>query len=124
MFVGKHAISDIEFDVDIDLTSSNSTVIINAMSAAVRDVGATIMSVENFGFGENEGFTATLILAESHMSIHTWPEYNLATVDIFMCGDCDAFAALEFFYNYLESAELKFVKKTESKINRGWVNVS
>ena len=30
-----------------------------------------------------------LVLAESHISIHTWPERDFAAIDVFMCGECD-----------------------------------
>jgi S-adenosylmethionine decarboxylase len=35
-----------------------------------------------------------LVLAESHVSIHTWPERDYAALDIFVCGDCDPYKAL------------------------------
>ena len=38
--------------------------------------------------------SAVAILAESHMSIHTWPETGFAAVDIFLCGRCDAYQAI------------------------------
>jgi len=40
-------------------------------------------------FGEGSGVTGVVLLAESHISIHTWPELKYAAVDIFMCGACD-----------------------------------
>ena len=36
---------------------------------------------------EPQGVTAVVILAESHISIHTWPEHKYAAADIFTCGD-------------------------------------
>ena len=35
-----------------------------------------------------------LVLAESHISIHTWPERDFASIDIFMCGACDPYDSL------------------------------
>ena len=35
-----------------------------------------------------------LVLAESHISIHTWPERNFASIDIFMCGACDPYESV------------------------------
>ena len=37
----------------------------------------------------NGGVSGVVVLAESHISIHTWPERDFAAVDIFMCGACD-----------------------------------
>jgi S-adenosylmethionine decarboxylase len=42
-----------------------------------------------------------LLLAESHISIHTWPESHFAAVDIFMCGNCDPTLALAPIKKYL-----------------------
>ena len=39
------------------------------------------------------GVTGVLVLAESHVSIHTWPERDYAALDIFVCGECDPYGA-------------------------------
>ena len=40
------------------------------------------------------GVSGVLVLAESHISIHTWPERDFAAVDIFMCGACNPYRSL------------------------------
>jgi S-adenosylmethionine decarboxylase len=40
-------------------------------------------------FSPQGGVTGVLLLAESHISIHTWPERGFAAIDLFMCADCD-----------------------------------
>lgn len=56
-----------------------------AMLAAARDVGATVVG-ETFHRFSPQGVTGILAIAESHISIHTWPEYGYAAADIFSCG--------------------------------------
>lgn len=56
--------------------------------------GATVLRVMLHDFGEGGGITGVALLAESHISIHTWPETGYAALDIFMCGRCDPRAAL------------------------------
>jgi len=51
---------------------------------------------QNFHEFEGGGVTGVLLLAESHMSIHTWPEHNYAALDIFMCYNCDPNKCLDF----------------------------
>ena len=51
--------------------------------------GATILHSHFHHFTPNGGVSGVLVLAESHISIHTWPEKNFAAIDIFMCGDCN-----------------------------------
>ncbi|UUZ57112.1 adenosylmethionine decarboxylase [Massilia sp. H-1] len=46
-------------------------------------------------FGAAQGVTGVLLLAESHISIHTWPEFGFAAADIFMCGDARPALALD-----------------------------
>jgi S-adenosylmethionine decarboxylase len=41
------------------------------------------------------GVSGVVVLAESHISIHTWPEKGFAAVDIFMCGACDPYKAVQ-----------------------------
>lgn len=61
------------------------------LEAVLRDsaaaAGAHILSAHFHGFGPGKGITGVLLLAESHVSIHTWPEAGFAAIDIFMCGD-------------------------------------
>ena len=57
-------------------------------SAALR-AGATILHSHFHHFTPNGGVSGVVVLAESHISIHTWPERDFAAIDIFMCGDCD-----------------------------------
>ena len=49
--------------------------------------GATVIQIISKQFNP-QGVTVLVLLAESHISIHTWPEKGEAAVDIFTCGDC------------------------------------
>ncbi len=49
--------------------------------------GARILHSHFHSFGEAQGVTGVVLLAESHISIHTWPETGFAAADIFMCGN-------------------------------------
>lgn len=64
-----------------------------AIDAALREAaeaaGATILHSHFHHFSPNGGVSGVLVLAESHISIHTWPERAFAAIDIFMCGACD-----------------------------------
>jgi S-adenosylmethionine decarboxylase len=61
----------------------------SVMQRAAQVAGATVLSSHFHHFGTGLGITGVLILAESHITVHTWPEYNYAAFDIFMCGECD-----------------------------------
>ena len=57
--------------------------------------GATVLSCHMHGFGSGGGVTGVALLAESHITVHTWPEAGYAAFDVFMCGGCDADRAAE-----------------------------
>ncbi len=57
-----------------------------AMSRAANEAGATIVG-ETFHKFSPMGVTGIIAIAESHLCIHTWPEYGYAAVDIFTCGE-------------------------------------
>lgn len=61
--------------------------------AAATAAGAKLLEVRLHSFGPGQGVTGVALLAESHISIHTWPEYGTACVDIFMCGPAHDLAA-------------------------------
>ena len=52
--------------------------------------GATLLSCHMHGFGGGNGVTGVALLAESHITVHTWPERGYAAFDVFMCGGCNA----------------------------------
>lgn len=64
-----------------------------AMRAAAQAAGAQVISSHMHGFAGRGGVTGVLLLAESHISVHTWPEMDYAALDIFMCGGADVEAA-------------------------------
>lgn len=57
----------------------------DTMMEAARAVGATVIG-ESFHKFDPIGVTGVVAIAESHLCIHTWPEYGYAAVDIFTCG--------------------------------------
>ena len=62
-----------------------------SLRAAANASGATILHSHFHHFSPNGGVSGILVLAESHVSIHTWPERNFAAIDLFMCGNCDPY---------------------------------
>jgi len=58
----------------------------NAMVSAAKEAKATIVDISFHEFNPF-GISGMVVIAESHLSIHTWPEYSYAAVDIFTCGD-------------------------------------
>lgn len=65
-----------------------------ALRRAVAATGAVLLDVELHCFAPQGGVTAVALLAESHMSIHTWPETGFAAVDVFLCGRRDPYRAI------------------------------
>ena len=64
-----------------------------ALIRAAQESGATVLHSYMHPFGEREGVSGVVVLAESHIAIHTWPERGYAAVDVFMCGACDPYRA-------------------------------
>jgi S-adenosylmethionine decarboxylase len=73
------------FDCDFDAISNLETVK-SALVEAAKRAHATIVDVVFHEFNPF-GISGVVVIAESHLSIHTWPEHRYAAVDIFSCGD-------------------------------------
>ena len=56
------------------------------LRTAAEAAGARVLFSHFHGFGAGLGVTGVVLLAESHITIHTWPECGFAAADIFMCG--------------------------------------
>jgi S-adenosylmethionine decarboxylase len=60
----------------------------------VTAAGATLLHIHLHHFEPNGGVSGVAVLAESHISIHSWPEANYAAIDIFMCGSANPDACI------------------------------
>jgi S-adenosylmethionine decarboxylase len=66
----------------------------DALRRCVAAAGATLLHIHLHHFEPNGGVSGVAVLAESHISIHSWPEANYAAIDIFMCGSADPDACI------------------------------
>lgn len=60
----------------------------------IRAAGATLLHFHLHHFTPNDGISGVAVLAESHISVHTWPEAGYAAFDAFMCGGADPHACI------------------------------
>lgn len=75
------------------------------MNEAVRESGATIVRSVFHRYAP-QGVSGVVVIAESHISIHTWPEYGYAAVDFFTCGETvDPYRACEYMKKMLKCRE-------------------
>ncbi len=88
---------------------------------ATEEAGLTVVG-ESFHQFEPQGVTGTVLLAESHLAIHTWPEHGFVTVDVYVCNyQMDNNAKAEALFRALE----KVLKPSRTKfhsIHRGGKN--
>ena len=101
--VGTHALIDVRGAARLDEPAHLEAVLSRAASAA----GATILQAHFHHFGRNMGVTGVLMRAESHISIHTWPETGFAALDIFMCGAARIDAAIAVIEEAFGAAQIE-----------------
>lgn len=82
-FAGSHVIIDLWGADDLDDLAQMET----AFHDVIDTCGATLLHIHLHHFTPNDGISGVAVLAESHISVHTWPERQFAAFDVFMCGD-------------------------------------
>jgi S-adenosylmethionine decarboxylase len=82
--LGKHLIIEL-FQCDSTILNDPQT-LEHHLLTAVKLSGATVIQPFFHQFSPH-GVTGVVVVAESHFSLHTWPEYGYCAVDIFTCGD-------------------------------------
>lgn len=84
--VGSHVLADISGSISPLL--DDGVGLEDLLVRSAEAVGATVLSRHHHSFNP-QGVTAVIVLAESHVSIHTWPEWGGATLDAYTCGPAD-----------------------------------
>jgi S-adenosylmethionine decarboxylase len=92
MSAGKHFIIELADVPSANL--ENITAVQDVLETACKKGNMTVLNRFFHKFNP-QGVTGIIALAESHLSIHTWPEDNYAAIDIFVCGDANPEEALQ-----------------------------
>jgi len=106
LFAGTHILLDCWNASNLN----NISHIENTLRKAVEVSGATLLHIHLHHFTPNGGVSGVAVLAESHISIHTWPERNFAALDIFMCGETQPEKAIAIFEEAFETREINLSK--------------
>jgi len=88
--VGVHLIVDLFGACRLD----DEALMRSTLQACVKAAGATLLHLHLHRFTEHGGLSGVVVLAESHIAVHTWPETGFAAFDLFMCGQADPRLAL------------------------------
>ncbi len=100
--LGRHILAEY-YGCDVS-TLNNSELLESCMQKAVTLSGATIINSTFHQFSPH-GISGVIVIAESHMAIHTWPEFGYAAVDFFTCGDrVNPWKAFDFMNQILKPA--------------------
>ena len=128
--LGRHLLLEL-FDCDLDAINNLESVK-GALIEAAKRAQATIVDVVFHEFNPF-GVSGVVVIAESHLSIHTWPEYRYCAVDVFSCGDVlqpeiavtylvEAFGAART--SVVEMQRGMFLNAAHPIVNKGAVAVS
>ncbi|MEO0683054.1 MAG: adenosylmethionine decarboxylase [Pseudomonadota bacterium] len=90
VFAGTHLIIEVVDGEGLDDEARIQT----AFRDCVEACGATLLHIHTHKFSP-QGVSGVAVLAESHISVHTWPEIGYGAFDVFMCGDARPWRAVE-----------------------------
>lgn len=77
------------------------------MRECIEVCQATLLHIHLHPFNQHEGISGVAVLAESHISVHTWPEFNYAAFDVFMCGHSNPQDALPILERHFKPYKLQ-----------------
>jgi len=89
-YAGSHLIIDLDGASRLD----DLEVMEQALRDSIEAAGATLLHIHLHHFTPNGGISGVAVLAESHISVHTWPERDFAAFDVFMCGEAQPMKAV------------------------------
>ena len=113
--LGQHLLLDL-FDCDAKAIGSLQTVKTSMLEAARRACATVVNTV--FHEFSPYGVSGVVVIAESHLAIHTWPEHRYAAVDIFTCGDVlEPKVAADYLQQLLGAAQVSLVQLERGILN-------
>jgi len=85
VIVGKHVYGNL-YNIDKEI-AGNEELLKSIVLKAVRESGATLHDIHSWKLqGRKGGVSVIALILESHIAVHTWLEYDYATVDVYTCG--------------------------------------
>ena len=119
-YLGKHILIEL-WDCDKTVLDSVEKVETMMVEAAKK---AKVTIVEKcFHKFSPYGVSGVVVIAESHLAIHTWPEYNYAAVDFFTCNkNCNTDIAVEYLKENFHSKKFSVNVIKRGNINKGGIN--
>ena len=114
-FAGTHLIADFWDARPLDDLALMEATLRRAVEAA----RATLLHIHLHHFTPNGGISGVAVLAESHISVHTWPERDYAAFDVFMCGDADPRAAVAVLEAAFEPGRMAVIEHLRGRADSG-----
>ena len=119
-YLGKHIL--IEFWKCEKSVLDDIAAVENLMLAAAKKAKVTIVE-KCFHKFSPYGVSGVVVIAESHLAIHTWPEYNYAAVDFFTCNkNCNTDIAVEYLKEGFKSEDYHVNIIKRGNLKKGVVN--
>jgi S-adenosylmethionine decarboxylase proenzyme len=117
--IGKHYIVDI-YDVSTlsfekYLYKDKYDIFDKIIEDLLKINNMTLLQKSIHHFNEEGSFTSLYLLSESHLSFHTWPEYNFIAIDVFTCGSCDPKKIVDGVIDILEPKTFKMINITRGE---------
>ena len=114
--LGRHILVEL-YDCERGILN-NHKLVEQIMVDAAKECGAHVVQSVFHKFNPH-GVSGVVVIAESHLAIHTWPEYGYAAVDLFTCGeDVNPWIAHDYV-----ALKFKAKSKTAMELNRGSLNI-
>lgn len=111
-YAGTHLILDLWKAKHLD----NLQLIEQALRDCVDIAEATLLHIHLHHFTPNGGVSGVAVLAESHISIHTWPERDYAALDIFMCGETHPEKCIDVLLTAFETSKIDTTRHLRGQI--------
>ena len=102
VFAGTHLIIEVVDGEGLD----DEDRIQQAFRDCVDTCGATLLHIHTHKFSP-QGVSGVAVLAESHISVHTWPEIGYGAFDVFMCGDAQPWKAVEVLAHAFSTTDVR-----------------